>query len=78
MGEWVIGTPIGDLRDYHRDPFPPFPTKNQGAVGVWSSWLGAPGGNVGALRIDMGFGGSCYHTTLKKGSRKDSCYSRTI
>ena len=22
MGEWVIGTSIGDLRDYHRDPFP--------------------------------------------------------
>ena len=25
----VFGTTSGTLRDYHRDPFPPFPTKNQ-------------------------------------------------
>ena len=35
MGEWVVGTTTGDLiRDYHRDPFPPFPTKNQGVFGA--------------------------------------------
>ena len=29
MGEWVIGTTIGDLKGLSRGCIPPFPTKNQ-------------------------------------------------
>ena len=32
MGEWVIGTTIGDLKGLSLGSIPPFPTKNQGFV----------------------------------------------
>ena len=33
MGEWVIGTTIGDLKRLSSGSIPPFPTKNQRVCG---------------------------------------------